>query len=446
MKRQLKGHGAGRWGPTATGEFSTANPKGFIEQTIHAKKSIPGSAHYNPRSVRPRLGSKFSSSFPKNDVDWKIYTAKKIPGIFFPIKKRLFFFFFVSSLTFFLFLLFLLFLPLHSALLVFSSCSLPTCNPGPGQYKQVPLKKLKTINGHSGKFNNSMPLTDVDRAMRRSAMEPGPLEYCTSFRKMPARGTGRFSTSVLPTFSDVQKNYTIQNPGPGQYVQDFVRRPRKGADGEFSKSKVPGYIEHRLRLVGTNPSPVNYQHHNYDRAICESYGSSKFLKSNPKSDVDWLIHRASFIPGPGQYNPAQPFRSDVLHSSGACFSMPSLHNAATTIIRAPRSTLSMKCYNGELAVPTEIVGILKRCGVWKTMRTFTKQQARSIVATIDTTTVGSIPPGEEMSTADSKQFLERVQQQNGAKCVPLVKLVASMLRQDGQIERAIEIMKTAVVR
>ena len=327
---------------------------------------------------------------------------------------------------------------------MFSSCSLPTSTPGPGQYKQVPLKKLKTINGHSGKFNNSMPLTDVDRAMRRSAMEPGPLEYCTSFRKMPARGTGRFSTSVLPTFSDVQKNYTIQNPGPGQYVQDFVRRPRKGADGEFSKSKVPGYIEHRLRLVGANPSPVNYQHHNYDRAICESYGSSKFLKSNPKSDVDWLIHRASFIPGPGQYNPAQPFRSDVLHSSGACFSMPSLH-AATTIIRAPRPTLSMKCYNGELAVPTEIVGILKRCGVWRTMRTFTKQQARSVVSTIDTTTVVSIPPGEE-STADSKRFLERVQQQNGAKCVPLVKLVASMLRQDGQMERAIEIMKTAVVR
>jgi len=81
MKRELKGHGAGRWGPTATGEFSTANPKGFIEQTIHAKKSIPGSAHYKPRSIRPKLGSKFSSSFPKNDVDWKIYTAKKIPGV-----------------------------------------------------------------------------------------------------------------------------------------------------------------------------------------------------------------------------------------------------------------------------------------------------------------------------------------------------------------------------
>jgi hypothetical protein len=188
MKRPLKGHRGGRW-TKSVAEFSTARPKGFINQTIHDKKAIPGSSHYRPKDIRIQKGMKFSNSFPKNDVDWKVYAAKKIPG--------------------------------------------------PGHYRQTLSKVHQFTVGHSGKFNNSMPATDVDIAMRRSRQEPGPLEYCTSFNKR--KGGGRaFSTSNLPTFSDIQKNYTVDNPGPGHYKQDVVKRKRKSTTGQFSTSNVPG--------------------------------------------------------------------------------------------------------------------------------------------------------------------------------------------------------------
>ena len=300
-------HRRGRWGASATGAFSTAKPKGFIDSAIHNRSAIPGSSKYRPKRVRVNQGRKFSTSFPKNDVDWAIYAARK--------------------------------------------------KPGPGQYPTTKFKVNRFTDGHSGKFNQSNPANDVDIMMRRSRREPGPLEYTTSFDKVSKRLGGQqgraFSTSVLPTFSDIQKNYTVDNPGPGHYKGDRVERNRKSSTGQISKAHVPGFVEIALRHRGSNPSPLHYQHNNYDKAIRESYGSSKMSSSFPKSDVDWKVYRASFIPGPGQYNVPHAFRSDVLHSSGANIS----HSISVpAVLQVPvRQTQTMSCYDGTLKVPTEIV-------------------------------------------------------------------------------------------
>jgi hypothetical protein len=63
---------------------------------------------------------------------------------------------------------------------------------------------------------------------------------------------------------------------------------------------LKGYIQVNLRHYGANPSPAAYQHHNFDHAIRERYGTSKMSTSNAKSDVDWKIYRASSIPGLSQ--------------------------------------------------------------------------------------------------------------------------------------------------
>jgi len=448
MKRPLKGHSSGRW-RNATGAFSTANPKGFIAQEVHKRSAVPGSAAYRPRRVRPNQGQKFSTAFPKNDVDWKILAASQLPS--------------------------------------------------PGQYKQVPAKVTRFTVGHSGKFNKSMPATDVDIAMRRSRQEPGPLEYTTSFKNVSQRLGGQkgraFSSSVLPTFSDVHKNYTMANPGPGHckchynsfysrrrkltffcfflsfllLLCDFisipgtsydpmipssynlicldaqrrVERKRKSATGQISKAQVPGYIEVALRQSHANPSPLHYQRHGYDNAIRESQGSSKFSSAFPKNDVDWRIHVAKSLPAPGQYNPSLPFRSDVLHSSGANISRA----VALSVALPVRPTKIIKCYDGELKIPMEIAELFTQSGVLRVVKSFLKRQVEKIVKMID---MFPFPNTTPMNRKASKLHLERVlcryRKRYGSRrpsfVAPFAKLIGTMLQSDGQVERALAIMKS----
>lgn len=75
---------------------------------------------------------------------------------------------------------------------------------------------------------------------------------------------------------------------------------------------LKGYIQVNLRHYGANPSPAAYQHHNFDHAIRERYGTSKMSTSNAKSDVDWKIYRASSIPGLSQVKSCLQFLCEDL--------------------------------------------------------------------------------------------------------------------------------------
>ena len=396
MKRPLKGHRHGRW-TKSVAKMSTAKPKGFINQAIYNKSAVPGSMAYRPKDILVQKGMKFSNSFPKNDVDWKILAASSIPG--------------------------------------------------PGAYKATPIKKTKFVVGHSGKFNNSMPASDVDIAMRRSAQEPGPLEYCTSFNKKGNKGV-RFS-NAFPKNDVDWKIYTASFiPGPGKYVQDVVSRERKSSTGQFSKSNVPGFIKVALNHYGSNPSPVEYQHHNYDRSIRESYGSSKMSSAFPKSDVDWSIYRASTIPGPGHYHPSHTFKSDVIkrntpssYGYGIEYQSKNLSDSRTL------TTSNLKCYDGNIKVRNDIIELFKNCGVQRLIRSIQKNQMNHVISIVNMYPL----PVEIKSKLQCKKHLEiilhRYQNKYGktdTKCISMIKLISTMLKHDGQIERAINIMKTAV--
>jgi hypothetical protein len=399
MRRPLQGHSKGRWGPAASGSFSTANPKGMIATAVHARAQVPGSGKYRPKRVRKKVGVKFSTSFPKNDVDWRIYHAKQTPG--------------------------------------------------PGQFSGLDSAKKATRYkvGHSGKFNQSMPANDVEIMCRKARAEPGPSEYSDySFKKDRCVGNGRFSSSVLPTFSDVQKNYTKDVPGPASYTADVVPRNRKSATGKISNNRVPGYIEHAINLRKANPSPQKYR----PKDIRSGGEGRRFSNSNPKSDVDWSIYRAKAIPGPGQYALPMPIHSDVLRNrrqelargGGGC-----IVHAPTYLVPEPKKAdpvRTLQCFNGEIQIPLDTFEFFRAAGVVQRIKSMVLRNVRELCASVN-----DFPPHahERHARKALQTMLSRVVARHGKshrRSVVLTKLVACLLRESGQIEKAIELMSAAV--
>ncbi len=400
MRRPLLGHRKGRWGPAASGSFSTAHPKGMIDTAVHARSQVPGSGKYRPKQMRKKIGVRFSTAFPKTDVDWKIYHAKQTPG--------------------------------------------------PGQFSG--LDKAKTVTafkvGHSGKFNQSLPPNDVELRCRKARAEPGPSSYSDyTFKKDRCVGNGRFSTSVLPTFSDVQKNYTKHVPGPASYVADVVPRKRKSATGKISNNRVPGYIEHHTNLYRQNPSPQKYRPKDNLRMGGEG---RRFSTSNPKTDVDWSIYRAKGLPGPGQYALSMPIRSDALrnrrqelaHGGGGC-----IVNAPTYLVPEPEKEEplnTLKCFNGEIKISRDTYELFRAAGVLQRIKGMAVRNARDLCSSVK-----DFPPQahERHARKALRTILTRVIARHGKghrRSVVLTKLVASLLKESGQIEKAIDLMSSVV--
>eukprot|EP00946_MAST-07B_sp_MAST-7B-sp1_P004559 g4559.t1 len=399
MRRPLLGHRKGRWGPAASGSFSTAYPKGMIDSAVHERSHVPSSHAYRPSKVRGKIGVKFSEAFPKNDVDWKVYHAKQTPG--------------------------------------------------PGQFAGIDNARKATTfaAGHSGKFNQSMPPNDVEIMCRKAKAEPGPLSYCShSFKKDRCIGNGRFSTSVLPTFADVKVNYTKGVPGPSSYTADVIPRKRKSGTGKFSKSRVPGYIEHALNLKKMNPSPHKYR----PKDIKVGGDGRRFSSAFPKSDVDWSIYRSKSIPGPGKYAVPMPIHSDALKNRRQELARGgggALVKAPTYLVPEPKArdpVRMIKCFDGEIDIPLDTFELFRAAGVIRRMTIMVKRNVQSLCACIE-----ECPPrGQE---SDARKYLLRVHAKmidrhgkQHQRSIVLTKLLASMLKEHGQIQEAIKLMSATL--
>ena len=391
MARPLLGHTKGRWGPAASGSFSTAKPKGMIDHHVHLKNAVPGAARYRPKKVRKKVGVRFSTAYPKNDVEWKVYRAKQTPG--------------------------------------------------PGNYKLTDVRTTNFTVGHSGKFNKSKPASDVDVMCRKASQEPGPQSYCShSLKKDRIKGNGRFSSSVLPTFADVQRNYTKGVPGPGSYASDVIERKRKSTTGKFSKNQVPGYIQYEVNLRRENPSPQGYR-----PSFDKKGGGGRFSTAMPKSDVDWAIHRAKSIPGPSQYVLGPPIHSDVLKNRRRQFDAEKSVKPDCVQVCEPRNPLQgLKCFNGEIDVPQDLYALFRAAGIIQRLKAMVK---KNVVLLVKNVIQFPPSPGGLNAQKALQSVLSRVQERFGVahpRSIVMTKLVAGMLREKGQIKAAIDIMSATV--
>lgn len=163
-----------------------------------------------------------------------------------------------------------------------------------------------------------------------------------------------------------------------------------------------------------------------------------------------LLRFFSLSTGPGQYNPSQTFGSDVMHhygggsGRGCDTGREQIRTPATPLhVKAP-----LKCYDGNVMVRQEFVDLFKLSGVLSLIRSFRKSQMKSVVSMVE-----KYPLPLQMNRKGCKKHLEQVLQKHRERCgngsstsIPMIKLIGSMLKHDGQLERAIGIMKSAVNR
>ena len=131
---------------------------------------------------------------------------------------------------------------------------------------------------------------------------------------------GGLRGAVMP--SDVNASTTSR-----VRATDFVHRTRTTSDTFLHGSSMPGKtsksgsqmgrstqeesywedkIEPMSKLGIDSPGPLKYPDidSNFKKlSKYKSYGSVRIAEGNPKSDVDWKIYRASFIPSSADYNP-----------------------------------------------------------------------------------------------------------------------------------------------
>jgi len=153
--------------------------------------------------------------------------------------------------------------------------------------------------------------------------------------------------------------------------------------------------------------------------------------------------------GPGQYNPSQTFGSDVMmhhygggNGRGCNTGREQIKTPATPLhVKAP-----LKCYDGTVMVRQEFVDLFKLSGVLSLIRSFRTSQMKSVVSMVE-----KYPLPSQMNRKGCKEHLEHVLQKHRERCgngsstsIPMIKLIGSMLKHDGQLERAIGIMKSAV--
>ena len=157
----------------------------------------------------------------------------------------------------------------------------------------------------------------------------------------------------------------------------------------------------------------------------------------------------SLSTGPGQYNPSQTFGSDVMmhhygggNGRGCNTGREQIKTPATPLhVKAP-----LKCYDGTVMVRQEFVDLFKLSGVLSLIRSFRTSQMKSVVSMVE-----KYPLPSQMNRKGCKEHLEHVLQKHRERCgngsstsIPMIKLIGSMLKHDGQLERAIGIMKSAV--
>ena len=115
--------------------------------------------------------------------------------------------------------------------------------------------------------------------------------------------------------SDVEwKMYTAAKlPGPGQYEVATGIQGMKGGKFRYvssaitsravpvlltqrcSSAKPKSDVEWMIYRASQTPGPGQYD------PVDKKNATGKFSTSKPKSDVEWKIYNASKIPGPGQY-------------------------------------------------------------------------------------------------------------------------------------------------
>ena len=98
------------------------------------------------------------------------------------------------------------------------------------------------------------------------------------------------------------------SPGPGEYELPNHWETLSGQKfGEHNPKSELEWVIHRAKSA---PGPDQYS-----PKLVEPKKGVKFSDFTPKSDVDWMIHRAKNMPGPGEYEPKPVKRSGSLKFS-----------------------------------------------------------------------------------------------------------------------------------
>lgn len=167
--------------------------------------------------------------------------------------------------------------------------------PGPGAYK-IPT----TMTQSGGRFGSAITKSNLELTIDMKRNQPGPNAYLMPdlMTNMPG---GRMGAGERPK-SDVDWaiHRAKQCPGPGEYVMPTTMLQ---TGGRFGKNITKTELELHMDRVRDEPAP-----HDYDVNAAMTYLHASESKKGgvmagrgPKSDLDWAIYTASFIPSPSEY-------------------------------------------------------------------------------------------------------------------------------------------------
>lgn len=170
--------------------------------------------------------------------------------------------------------------------------------PGPGKYDPIKAEP----GGLFGKIGDQNPKSTLEQVILRAETMPGPSDYTPGPTVFGQSG----SAVPAPKFSNAntksQLDWVIYNakdlPGPDEYSPEKAPHGPQGV--VFSTSVVPNFVDLEMSRCAMLPSAAEYT----PCIEVEGFtGTGRFSEAKLKTDVEKLILRYKYEPGPGQYTP-----------------------------------------------------------------------------------------------------------------------------------------------
>jgi len=387
-------------------KFSEAVVPSETDKLMARAKESPGPGSYSLPGVGDDIRGtiKFNESKAKSPVEWLQYYAAQIPGVgAYEVSMAL-------------------------------DKNLPNAKPVGGKFNEGNAKSsldwveynAKRIPGPGeyslpsvGDPRSGVPVPALGKGPRGSYVEamlaqkrqiPGPGSYNVGAAYKAGVEPGSMhrgeSTFTSDTHEDALKHLLLEaarTPGAGQYYRDRTGEGLKG--GKFNNSNAKTDVEWKMHEAAQLPGPGSYK---LPSTVLGAKGVSKFSAGNELSELDKLMLRAKDLPGPAQYTKIES-ASDRL--SGGKFNLSVVPSDTELMMAKAAKIPGPGRYNlGEAIDKTLVnakpVGGKFNSGMAKSSLDWVEYRARQIPGPSDYEPKEKKPSGGAFSNAKPKSDLE----------------------------------------
>jgi len=171
-------------------------------------------------------------------------------------------------------------------------------NPGP---HYDPSKLRDRLDAPGVKMSEGQPKSELEWCEYRARQIPAPGDYSDVEYELPVGGRmppNGDKASSTKGYIEWEQYRAKQLPGPADYNVPKSRRIGAAPGGMMAKSNPPGLVMSAVRANAYKPGPGTYKTDNG----ADAGPSACISATSAPSDVDWMMFRASQLPGPGEYS------------------------------------------------------------------------------------------------------------------------------------------------